>query len=159
MRKYILFCCVLFATSALAQTEMPLSVVYPVISSLLTSGFGQRMHPIRKHPGHHNGVDIAAKTGDPVLSIYFGKVVFTGVAGGLGQTVVIVHKNGLTSHYAHLSQIEASVGQVLRPGDTIGQVGDSGESTGPHLHFEIRRYGEPLDPAWLLPRLDARALG
>ena len=159
MIKYFIFLCMLLAAPALAQTEMPLSVVYPVLSSLLTSSFGQRMHPIKKHPGHHNGVDIAAKAGDPVLSVYFGKVVFTGTAGGLGQTVVIVHKNGLTSHYAHLSQIDACVGQVLRPGDIIGRVGDSGESTGPHLHFEIRRYGEALDPAWLLPRLDARALG
>lgn len=159
MKALLIVFLAFFATQARAQSEVPLSVVYPVISSLLTSGFGQRIHPIRKHPGQHNGVDIAAKTGDPVLSVYFGKVVFTGTSGGLGRTVVIAHINGLTSHYAHLSKIEADVGQVLRPGDMIGRVGDSGESTGPHLHFEIRRYGEPLDPAWLLPRLDTRALG
>jgi murein DD-endopeptidase MepM/ murein hydrolase activator NlpD/muramidase (phage lysozyme) len=97
----------------------------------------------------HNGVDIANNTGTPILASGDGKVIYTGPAGGYGNIVDIQHANGLTTRYAHLSKIIARTGQDVKQGIVIGLMGSTGFSTGPHLHFEVRRggsYGKPLNP-------------
>jgi murein DD-endopeptidase MepM/ murein hydrolase activator NlpD len=94
----------------------------------------------------HTGIDIGAPLGAPVVSSRAGRVGWAGWYGGYGKFVRVDHGNGLSTAYSHLSQISVKVGQILHPGDLIGRVGSTGFSTGPHLLFEIRVNGRPLDP-------------
>jgi murein DD-endopeptidase MepM/ murein hydrolase activator NlpD len=112
----------------------------------VTSGFGFRRHPVFGTHEMHTGIDIGAPLGTPVVSARAGKVLAADWEGGYGKLVRIDHGDGLTTTYSHLSQIAVRVGQVLDPGDLIGYVGNTGFSTGPHLLFEIRVNGRPLDP-------------
>lgn len=99
----------------------------------------------------HTGLDFPAATGVPIGAAGRGVVVFAGWnSGGYGQLVVVRHRLGFESWYAHLSQISARVGEAVVGGTRIGRVGSTGRSTGPHLHFEVRQFGTPIDP---LPRL------
>jgi len=111
-----------------------------------TSGFGLRIDPFTGKHREHTGVDLRAKYGDPVYASAPGKVIFTGVAGGYGNLIKIAHAHGYTSYYGHLSKIYARMGAKVRRGTLIGRVGATGRVTGPHLHFEIRLNGKPLDP-------------
>lgn len=159
----LLFClavsqlCQLSAASALPYTQI--SLVYPVMAPRLSSDFGFRRHPIRKHRAHHHGVDLAAPKGAPIRVIAGGQVVYADPLGGYGKVVVVKHSSGLTSHYGHCDSLRVSIGQVLRPGDIVGTVGSTGLSTGPHLHFEIRKDGKPQDPEKYLPGLDSPSAG
>ncbi len=111
-----------------------------------TSEFGNRIHPITgKHKAHH-GLDIAAPTGTPVRSVTDGTVIAAGDRGGYGLTVEVDHGNGVTSRYAHMSALDVRVGDRVPVGGTVGAVGSTGASTGPHLHVEVRVNGEPVDP-------------
>ncbi len=112
----------------------------------VTSGFGLRRHPIFGTREMHTGIDIGAPIGTPVVAARAGTVVFAGWGEGYGMLVRLDHGEGLSTVYSHLSQISVQVGQVVYPGDVIGQVGSTGYSTGPHLLFEIRVHGQPLDP-------------
>jgi murein DD-endopeptidase MepM/ murein hydrolase activator NlpD len=112
----------------------------------VTSGFGFRRHPVFGTHEMHTGIDIGAPLGPPVDSARAGKVLAADWEGGYGKLVRVDHGDGLTTTYSHLSQIAVRVGQVLDPGDLIGYVGNTGFSTGPHLLFEIRVNGRPLDP-------------
>lgn len=112
----------------------------------VTSGFGIRRHPIFGTPEMHTGIDIGAPSGTPVIASRAGMVVFAAWGEGYGRLVRIDHGGGLTTVYSHLSLISVRVGQIVNPGDIIGQVGSTGYSTGPHLLFEIRVHGLPLDP-------------
>jgi murein DD-endopeptidase MepM/ murein hydrolase activator NlpD len=112
----------------------------------ITSGFGVRRHPIFGTREMHTGIDIGAPLGSPVVSARAGRVIYAGWETGYGKLVRIDHGDGLTTTYSHLSQISVRVGQVLDLGDTVGKVGSTGYSTGPHLLFEIRVHGRPLDP-------------
>jgi len=119
----------------------------------LSSAQGWRLDPLRRTMWqHHWGIDIAAEVGTPVLSSAPGVVAFTGWYAGYGRTVYIDHGDGWTTLYGHLSEIVVPVGQLVGRGDEIGAVGNSGRSTGPHLHFEIRRYNKPVDPLKFLGR-------
>ena len=118
----------------------------PVDGARISSKFGYRIHPIRKTRRMHTGVDYAAPTGTPVKATADGTVVRAGVAGGYGNMVEIQHSDGTTSRYAHLHAFRTSVGQPVKQGQVVGLVGSTGMSTGPHLHFEIRRNGSPVDP-------------
>jgi murein DD-endopeptidase MepM/ murein hydrolase activator NlpD len=110
------------------------------------SGFGYRVHPISGTSRMHTGVDIGCANGAPISAAGAGVVAEAGWRGGYGNAVVIDHGNGLATLYAHQSSIAASAGQQVSSGQTIGYVGSTGYSTGPHLHWEVWVNGEPVDP-------------
>jgi len=112
----------------------------------ITSGFGVRRHPLFRIAKMHTGVDIASTWGTPVRAAGDGEVIYAGWFGGYGKIVVIDHGGGLSTLYAHLSAILVELGQQVKRGQIIGRVGSTGYSTGPHLHFEIRIDGRPVDP-------------
>lgn len=114
---------------------------------VFTSGFGVRRHPIFRIRRMHTGQDIAAPYGTSVQAAAEGQVIYTGWFGGYGKIVVIDHGQGISTLYAHLSSILARDGVRVRRGQVIGRVGSTGYSTGPHVHFEIRVNGRPIDPA------------
>jgi murein DD-endopeptidase MepM/ murein hydrolase activator NlpD len=119
----------------------------PVVGEVeFTSGFGVRSDPFLGRPAMHTGLDFRAQTGDPVRATANGKVVSSGWAGGYGRMVEIDHGNGLSTRYGHLSEINVKVGDTVRIGQVIGEVGSTGRSTGPHLHYETRIDGEAVDP-------------
>jgi murein DD-endopeptidase MepM/ murein hydrolase activator NlpD len=118
----------------------------PVPGARITSYFGPRVHPIFGSVRTHTGLDFGASFGTPVRSAAAGEILFTGWRGGYGNTVIIDHGGSLATLYAHLSSIAATPGQVVAVGDVIGRVGSTGYSTGPHLHFEVRVAGNPVDP-------------
>jgi murein DD-endopeptidase MepM/ murein hydrolase activator NlpD len=112
----------------------------------VTSGFGYRIHPIFHLRRLHTGIDLDGETGDSIKASAAGTVIFVGWRGGYGKCIIIDHGGGLATLYAHQSAILASVGQVVKRGSVIGKVGSTGYSTGPHLHFEVRVNGTPVDP-------------
>jgi murein DD-endopeptidase MepM/ murein hydrolase activator NlpD len=111
------------------------------------SGFGMRYHPVLHYSRMHTGVDMHASQGEPIHACRAGTVVQVGWNGGYGNTVIIDHGGGMATLYGHQSQTNANVGQQVAAGDVIGYVGSTGMSTGPHLHFEVRLGGNPVDPA------------
>lgn len=136
------------------------SFVYPLMGPRTSSDYGTRRHPIRKKVRqHHDGIDLAAPTGSTIRSIASGYVIYADPLGGYGNLVVIRHSTGLTSHYGHCNQLGVKIGQRVNAGDVIATVGSTGLSTGPHLHFEIRRNGEPEHPERYLPGLAEAAEG
>jgi murein DD-endopeptidase MepM/ murein hydrolase activator NlpD len=118
----------------------------PVAFSRKTSGFSMRLHPIFHTMRAHQGVDYAAPTGTPAQSVGDGTIEFAGVQGGFGNMVIVRHGSGHSTVYAHLSRINVRKGQVVQKGQTVGAVGTTGWSTGPHLHFEFRVNGVHVDP-------------
>jgi murein DD-endopeptidase MepM/ murein hydrolase activator NlpD len=119
----------------------------PVVGQVeFTSGFGVRTDPFLGRPAMHTGLDFRAATGDPVRATANGKVASAGWAGGYGRMVEIDHGNGLATRYGHLSEINVKVGDQIKIGQVIGAVGSTGRSTGPHLHYETRIDGDPVDP-------------
>lgn len=112
----------------------------------VTSLFGWRIHPILGTSRFHNGVDFGAEYGSLIRAADNGVVIIADWTGGYGNAVVIDHGNGLSTLYGHTSQIFVTVGQVVQKGQPIAAVGSTGLSTGPHLHFEVRKAGEPVDP-------------
>jgi murein DD-endopeptidase MepM/ murein hydrolase activator NlpD len=119
------------------------------LSGPITSDFGNRIHPITGEEKFHAGIDIGASEGTPVGAAGAGEVTMAGWNGGYGNCVMIDHGNGLESLYGHLSAIMVSVGDLVTQLQTIGLVGSTGDSTGPHLHFELRQDGTPIDPSAL----------
>lgn len=118
----------------------------PVAYSRKTSGMGMRLHPIFQTLQKHNGVDYAAPSGTPTYTVGDGVVDFAGAQGGYGNVVIVRHGNGHSTVYAHLSRIQVRKGQTVTQGQVIGNVGSTGWSTGPHLHFEFRVNGVYTDP-------------
>lgn len=112
----------------------------------ISSPFGMRIHPIYKKKKMHTGIDIDAPSGATIVAANSGKVILAGWNGGYGNCVIIDHGDGIATLYAHQSKILVKVGDELKKGDTVGKVGSTGLSTGPHLHFEVRVGGEPKDP-------------
>jgi murein DD-endopeptidase MepM/ murein hydrolase activator NlpD len=125
---------------------------FPLPAGIVTSGFGLRESPITGRMSKHNGIDIAAPAGTEVYAARDGKVVDTGVDAVLGQYIVIAHEGGFSTVYGHLSARQVRLNDQVESGRIIGNVGSSGESTGPHLHFEVRNRGESRDPEPLIPR-------
>ena len=119
----------------------------PVVGEVeFTSGFGVRSDPFLGRPAMHTGLDFRASTGDPVRATANGKVASAGWSGGYGRMIEIDHGNGLSTRYGHLSEINVKIGEQVKIGQVIGEVGSTGRSTGPHLHYETRIDGEAVDP-------------
>jgi murein DD-endopeptidase MepM/ murein hydrolase activator NlpD len=116
----------------------------------MTSGFGPRVHPIFGDVRMHTGVDFGAGMGDPIRAAGGGIVVWAGPRGGYGNLVAIDHGNGLATLYAHQSRLDVTIGQRVKTGQVVGAVGSTGLSSGPHLHFETRELGTPVDPTLYL---------
>ena len=116
----------------------------------LTSEFGPRISPTIGVVDFHTGQDLAAPTGTPVLATFQGTVAFVGVDGGYGNLVRVRHASGVETYYAHLSAFNVQVGDRVQTGEPVGAVGSTGNSTGPHLHLEVRVDDKPTDPVpWL----------
>jgi len=112
----------------------------------ISSPFGMRNHPIKKVNKAHEGVDISSSKGDPILAVASGLVEYSGYNSGYGYHVIIDHKNGYRTLYAHSSKLLVKKGELVIKGQKIALVGSTGLSTGPHLHFEIRIGNTPVDP-------------
>lgn len=119
------------------------------VSGKITSGFGYRKDPIDGVLRFHKGLDIAAAVGTPVRAVAYGEVVFAGWKRGSGLTAVIAHPGGITSTYAHAQEVAVRPGQKVAAGEVVARVGESGRTTGPHLHFELKKNGELIDPTGL----------
>jgi murein DD-endopeptidase MepM/ murein hydrolase activator NlpD len=117
------------------------------VPGAISSGYGVRIHPITGTKRMHNGVDMNASQGDPIRAVKAGSVILASVKGGYGNTVMIDHGGGMVTLYAHQSRIGVSVGQKVSAGAVIGYIGSTGDSTGPHLHFEVRINGNPVNPS------------
>jgi murein DD-endopeptidase MepM/ murein hydrolase activator NlpD len=120
------------------------------VTGTITSPFGWRSNPFGGGPEFHQGLDIAAPMGTTVTAAAAGTVIMAQWYGGYGNYILIDHGGGYSTGYGHLSAIYVSTGQSVQRGQAIGAVGSTGQSTGPHLHFEVRIAGKPVDPA---PRL------
>lgn len=112
----------------------------------VNSPFGYRIHPITGKSKLHAGIDIPVGIGSPVVAAESGTVMTAGYVQGYGTTVIISHGSGLTTLYGHLSSLKVSVGQSVNRGDTVALSGNTGNSTGPHLHFEVRQNGSVVNP-------------
>ncbi len=121
-------------------------LMYPTIGPV-TSNFGWRTHPILGTERFHAGIDFGADYGSLIYASARGRVIYADWYGGYGNAVIIDHGNGMTTLYAHCSEIYVRDGDIVEKGQPISSVGSTGFSTGPHLHFELRANGEPIDPA------------
>jgi murein DD-endopeptidase MepM/ murein hydrolase activator NlpD len=119
--------------------------VPPLDKARISSAYGMRDHPIQKAPSHHDGYDLAAPAGTPIRAARDGRVTWAGWRGGYGNTVEITHVSGLVTRYGHARSLAVKPGQRVQAGEVIAQVGSTGLSTGPHLHYEVRLYGRPID--------------
>ena len=123
----------------------------PVTVTRISSLFGYRVHPITKVRTKHTGVDIPGSLNTPVYAARKGKVIFAGYSGGYGNLVIVRHDKGYTTYYGHLNKITTKIGANVGVGVMIGRMGSTGNSTGSHLHFEVRRNGEALNPIDFIP--------
>ncbi len=128
------------------------SMISPLEKGVISSSFGMRTHPITGRQTFHNGIDIAAPAGTPVVSCKSGTVAFTGTNERYGNYIILQHGNNTQSLYAHLQKILIEKDAAVQRGGQIGIVGSTGMSTGPHLHFEIRVGGKAKDPSSLVRR-------
>lgn len=134
---------------ATEQEGEPLAESFVVVRPVpgeITSGFGERVHPILGTVRMHNGVDMHADYGTPIKAGAAGEVVWAGWREGYGNTVIVDHGNQYATLYAHQSVVHVALGETVSAGQTVGEVGSTGLSTGPHLHFEVRLLGVPVDP-------------
>ncbi|WP_235561501.1 M23 family metallopeptidase [Brevundimonas sp. Root1279] len=141
--------------TAVARPAGPLTrlmaFVEPVKGRAINSAYGLRRLATEAHARRHKGVDIAAPTGTSVFASAEGEVLRTGYdAGGYGRFIEVRHPNGMSTLYAHLSRVDVHTGEAVTADERIGLVGTTGRSTGPHLHFEVRRGGEQVNPAAIL---------
>lgn len=127
----------------------------------VTSRFGDRIDPITGESSHHTGIDLGAPEGTPIPAARDGVVIAAGPRGGYGNAVEIRHADGSSTLYAHASEVNVTPGMSVREGETIALVGQTGRTTGPHLHLEVRREGHFVDPGIALKayRLRAEKLG
>jgi murein DD-endopeptidase MepM/ murein hydrolase activator NlpD len=116
----------------------------------IASGFGTRIDPFTRGPALHTGLDLREEQGAPVKATGSGRVIAAEYAGGYGNMVEIDHGGGVTTRYGHLSALSVSPGERVEPGQIVGRVGSTGRSTGPHLHYETRINGEPVNPSRFL---------
>ncbi len=118
----------------------------PIAGGRVGSRYGMRFHPILHRWRMHSGVDVGAGSGTPIRAAERGLVIYAGYRRGYGNTIMVDHGGGVVTLYAHCSRLVGPVGQMVARGQTIAYVGSTGLSTGPHVHFEVRRNGKPVDP-------------
>jgi len=126
--------------------------IHPV-QGRITSGFGVRRDPFTEKHKFHKGIDIACSIGTPVVASAEGTVVFAGSKKGYGKTIIVEHRNGYRTLYGHLSAYSVKAGAKVKQGQKIALSGMTGRATGPHLHFEVRRQGQPERPNFHLAKL------
>jgi murein DD-endopeptidase MepM/ murein hydrolase activator NlpD len=141
----------IYSLSSAWQRELSIVQSLPLQSPVLiehhiSSDYGLRSDPFTGEASRHEGIDFVAVYGAPVVASAPGKVVLAQFFGPYGRTVDIDHGRGFTSRYAHLSDIHVSIGDWVNTGDLLGALGNTGRSTGPHLHFEVRYEGRPINP-------------
>ena len=124
----------------------------PVQKGWMSSGYGYRNDPITGRRAWHRGVDFAGKAGANIIASAAGVVTFAGERGGYGRMVEINHGDDYTTRYGHQQQLNVETGDVVRRGEVIGELGTSGRSTGPHVHFEVFKNGRTVDPASYIHR-------
>jgi murein DD-endopeptidase MepM/ murein hydrolase activator NlpD len=118
----------------------------PILKGWISSYFGMRTHPLSGRREMHKGIDFAGKLGGPVIAVAKGVVTYAGKRYGYGQVIDIAHGNGYTTRYAHNSRLLVSVGDTVEKGFQIAEIGSSGRSTGPHVHFEVLKNGREVNP-------------
>lgn len=131
---------------AMKREARKFPIANPAPGKSVSSSFGVRKDPLLGTPAMHAGIDFRAAMGDPIRATAAGTVVKAGWNGGYGRMVEIDHGNGFSTRFAHMSKVKVKVGQAIAVGDVVGNVGSSGRSTGPHLHYEVRRNGDAIDP-------------
>lgn len=131
---------------ALEQGLAHIPQVDPASREFISSGFGYRSDPFTGEAAFHAGLDFRGPVGAPIYAAANGVVSFAGIREGYGNCVEVSHGNGLMTRYAHMSRIGSHVGQKVEAGEVIGAIGSTGRSTGPHLHFEVRIDGHPVNP-------------
>jgi murein DD-endopeptidase MepM/ murein hydrolase activator NlpD len=137
----------LASAAQLAAVLPRLPLAAPLLGRLeVTSSFGARTDPFLGRPALHTGVDLREGYGAEILSTGAGRVAFAGPAGGYGDMVEIDHGNGVATRYAHMGSIAVVEGQAVGRSAVLGLVGATGRATGPHLHYEVRVDGDPVDP-------------
>lgn len=146
--------CIAATLSALEQQTADHAIAYaafpgrmPADGARFGSPFGNRTDPFTHRLSFHPGIDLVAKAGTPILAAAGGRVIFAGEKSGYGNAVEIDHGNGLVTRYGHASRIVVHVGDLVLPRQYVADVGSTGRSTGPHLHFEVLVNGAPVDPA------------
>lgn len=122
------------------------NLFWPTVNRLITSYFGYRIHPIWRIRMFHSGIDISGNYGDNIYAVNDGRVIYSGWQSGYGKVIIIDHGNNMSTLYAHCSSLLVKEGDTVKKGEIIGKIGSTGWSTGPHLHFEIRKNGTPINP-------------
>jgi murein DD-endopeptidase MepM/ murein hydrolase activator NlpD len=137
------------SASAVSPTPAPSSggALARPVPGAVSSGFGTRVHPITGKVRMHNGLDMNGAQGSPIVAANGGTVILSGVKGGYGNTIMVDHGGGMVTLYAHQSTLAVGGGAKVSRGQVIGYVGSTGQSTAPHLHFEVRINGAPVNPA------------
>jgi len=133
-----------------AGYKLNYKIYNPVIGGEVSSEFGERVHPINKTLGVHKGIDIALDSGEPIYAIFDGEVVEATFDQWNGNHIKIKHDNNILSVYCHCSKLFVKKGDVIRGGEVIGLVGSTGQSTGPHIHFELRINDISYNPSYAL---------
>lgn len=131
---------------------IPVTFPIPKEDAIIVSGFGMRDHPILGEPRLHTGIDIKAPVGTAIIATASGRVINTEeqIGYGYGRPCVIEHKYGYQTLYGHMVRLEVYKGKIVQKGDIIGRVGNTGLSQGPHLHYEVRKNGKPLNPSFFI---------
>jgi murein DD-endopeptidase MepM/ murein hydrolase activator NlpD len=139
-----------------AQLQPVAELAWPLTGSMkVTSPYGERMHPIVGEEAFHQGVDLRAQYGSPILAPADGIVLYIGSKTAYGNMVVVLHGGGIATVYGHLWKFAVQPYERVQKGQLLGYTGNTGFSTGPHLHFEVRRDGEPTNPLKWLPPIEA----
>jgi len=128
------------------QLIQQVPIINPLPGAKITSRFGSRKDPFRRQVAYHAGLDFRARKGDLIRATSAGRVTKAGWYGGYGRMVEVDHGGGITTRYAHLHEVLVNVGDRVVTAAPIARAGNSGRSTGPHLHYEVRRNGEALNP-------------
>ena len=146
---FLLLVSFFFCISSIFPVDVACKIALPVKKAKISSPFGIRQDPLLHTRKFHSGIDYSAKIGSFVKSVAKGQVVYSGKYAGFGNLVVVRHSDNLTTHYAHLWGMRVRVGDILQERETLGFLGETGRTIGPHLHFEARLNGIPINPLYL----------